>query len=760
MIGEKFLRYILGSRKLLVLDSKGLSRSGRPVKGASGKNLALLTLLVENHGEPVDFDELKAHGWPDRYFHDKKAEREAVTGTIYHLRQLLKANDPDEIEFIQKLPTQGYCFIGSVEVVELETPDQRKRGNVEMVDRHVFVADATGNQSELDTIHVHVDGAGALDLIEGFVDEFNHKGWHSSRNTVLGFIEGIQRRDKPRAYGPHTPGGLEAENLAYFSTHLFGNFAATKRELHELLTRLHKTGMDEIVVEAERVIGKLGYPSKEIQWSDIPFSEYATLCSGDVGYKLAEDTEPIEIHYACDIPKQGKWTDVPPFDPNKPQGLQPLVALSSGVGIKVGGWFVFDKEAENKWAYRSNMFETDVNRYRILNDWRKLKRELEKKGHADGYECTVRALIEHSIGIWKTPLKRFSGPRTVEELSEWEKKYPNLREFWVVTPNFLGDKEDPIRDAMTHNLLHRNVRYTYFLRTIADYNRLVSLAEELDGQIGEHTNVWNKIRVVMLVRDASDPMALDKVFAEHGQGCFIANPIPRDAQEEDRDGYLLIKSKDIPGRISGGKLMNREQVTEIIELLKPLAMENSSLQGCQPLQGFCMSLRPQDSKEESGVSVICLGLKELPQLLSDVDDEARAALLREYDLMVATATSQFGGHVARSIEPGYLLIFRKQADALACAEQICKGVNSELAQRVAIDCGDVWRVMRAHGNDYCGKTVTRCRELLRHAKPGRVTMTVFFTDALPRSQSARIVSRGDDHFTFDKKKIRIFELRP
>jgi class 3 adenylate cyclase len=127
--------------------------------------------------------------------------------------------------------------------------------------------------------------------------------------------------------------------------------------------------------------------------------------------------------------------------------------------------------------------------------------------------------------------------------------------------------------------------------------------------------------------------------------------------------------------------------------------------------------------------------------------------------MVATTTSQFGGHVARSIEPGYLVIFRRQADALACAEQVCKSVAPELAQRIAIDCGDVWRVMRAHGNDYCGKTVTRCRELLKQAKPGKVTMTVFFADALPRPQYVRIGSRGDDHFTFEKKTIRIFELR-
>lgn len=753
------MRYIFGSRKQLVLDSRGLFNSGRPVKGASGKNLALLTLLVEHHGEPLGFDQLRACAWPDRYFHDKKAEREAVTGTIYHLRRLLRDNEPDEIDFIQKLPTQGYCFVASVDEAELITSHSRKRGAEEMIDRHAFVTDGVGSQSALDTIHVHVDGAGALDLIEGFVDEFNHKGWKSSRNTVLGFIEGPQRKEKPHAYGPHTPGGLEAENLAYFSTHLFGNFAATKRELHELLTRLHKTNVDEIVVEAERVIGKLGYPSMEIQWSDIPFSEYATLCSGDVGYKLAGDTEPIEIHYACDIPKQGKWTDVPPFDPNKPQGLQPLVALSSNIGIKVGGWFVFDKESENRWAYRSNMFETEVNRYRILNDWRRLKKELEKRGHTDGYQCTFRALIEHSIGIWKTPLKRFSGSRTVEELSEWERKYPNLREFWVVTPNFLGDKEDPIRDAMTHNLLHRNVNYTYFLRSIADYNRLVRLAEELDDEIREHTNVWNKIRVVMLVRDASDPAALDKLLAEQGQGCFIANPISRDGEEEDADGYLLVKSTDIPGRISGGKLMNREQVNEIVDLLRPLAVDSSNLQGCRPLQGFCMSLRPQDSKEESGVSVMCVGLKQLPQLLTDVEDESQAPLLREYDLMVATTTSQFGGHVARSIEPGYLVIFRRQADALACAEQVCKSVAPELAQRIAIDCGDVWRVMRAHGNDYCGKTVTRCRELLKQAKPGKVTMTVFFADALPRPQYVRIGSRGDDHFTFEKKKIRIFELR-
>lgn len=751
------MRYIFGSRKQLLLHSNGLFHDGRAVKAATGKNLAVLNFLVQHHNEPVSFDELIAHAWPDTHFLGKKAQREAVRGAVYHIRNFLEENEPAEIEFIQTVPKTGYCFVAPVEISDSRQTQLPESIEERMTDIGLSSAtDAKQELSELDSIHVHVDGAGALYVVESLVDEFNRKGWPSSKNTVLGFIEGPQRKEKPHIYGAHTPGGLDAENLAYFSTHLFGNFAATKRECHELLDRLNASQVGEIVVEAERVIGKLGYPGNEIQWSNVAHPDYTELCSGDVGYKIAQDTEPIEIHFSIDIPKTGVWSEKPPFDP---EDLQPLVALSSAIGISVGGWFVFDKEKENKWAYRSNMFETHVDRYRIERSWQQLKMALSNRGQADGFESVVRTLVEHSIGIWKTPLKRYSAPRTVEELSNWEKKYPNLREFWVVTPNFLGDKEGAIQDAMIHNLLHRGVVYTYFLRSIADYNRLVKLAEELSRRTIEHGGVWNKIRAVILVREASDPIALDKVLApDRGQGCFIANPLSLEGSEE-ADGYVLIRSKDKPGQISGGKVMTYEQVKGIVELLNPL-VQSDSRQLCRPLQGFCMSLHPPENKEFAGVSIVCIGLKELPQLLNEIDDESCAELLREYDLLVASVTSQFSGHVARSIEPGYLLVFEKQDDAFACAEQIHLEANPTLKQRIAIDSGDVWRVMRAHGNEYCGKTVSRCREMLKRTRSGQVTMTHAFVDELPRSQAAR-VGEAQDHensFVYNGKKIKILKL--
>src|SRR5260370_7877991 len=252
----------------------------------------------------------------------------------------------------------------------------------------------------------------------------------------------------------------------------------------------------------------------------------------------------------------------------------------------------------------------------------------------------------------------------------------------------------------------------------------------------------------MVVKDASNPMALEKTFeTDHGQGCFIGNA----DEVSDVDGYVLIPSKG-PQKIAGGRVMNYEQIREIVDLLKVLTPDG------RLLQGFYMPLSPQENKELGGMTVVCIGLKNLAQVLSDVDDNGIARSLREYDLLIATSTSKLGGEVARSIEGGYLLVFDKQKAALLCAEQIHRSVDFTLKQKIAIDSGDVWRVMRAHGIDYCGNTVTRCRELLKKTKNGEVTMTDSFPDPLPLPQPNKIV-KNNRIFTFNKKRIPLWTLR-
>jgi hypothetical protein len=547
------------------------------------------------------------------------------------------------------------------------------------------------------------------------------------------FTGGPQREDDPLTYASHTPGGLDEEKLEYFSTHLFGGFAETKRGLHRLLARLEEARSAGVVVEAERVIGRLSDDSQD--WSDTYINHYPVFCSGDVGYAVSK-TKPIEIHYAVDIPLRGEWLHKPPL------GLGDLTLWSSEMGMRVGGWFLFDKRGQNKWAYRSNMFDREARRDEIEAFRVRLRDRLREVGSERGFTCEVEALVEQTIGIWNTPLRQFTGPRTVVELSEWEKNYPDLRDFWVVTPNFLGDKEQHIREAMLSNLRNRSVNYTYFLRSIADYNRLLSLAEGLQRQLPDFVNVYDRIRAVMIIKSASDTHVLKRVFEQgNGQGCFIANPIPREDGGNDMDGYSLVRSSEDPGQISGGRVMKYEQLKETVELLRPL------LPSGYPLQGYCLPFSPLENREIPGTTIVCVGLKNLTSLLRNVDEEgADAQRLREFDLLVSSEVSKLGGEVVKSIESGYLLKFEKQNPAFLCAEQIKRGgesVDPALTMKIAIDYGDVWRVMRAHGFDYCGDTVTRCRKLLKEMRYGELCATNEYATTLGQKHTARLAPTGN-----------------
>lgn len=702
----------------------------------TGKTFQVLVLLVNHAGKAVTMDMIIDKISPP----DRPVDENNVVGRISKIRSCL-SDDPKNPTYIKTLRNKpGYLF-NEDQLIRESTPANVVGAQGPFAPETDEVGSV--NFSELDSIHVHVDGGSEEAPIVEIVNRFSREGKRSKINSVVDFTTGPQREDDPLTYIPHTPGGIDNENLEYFSTHLFGDFAETKSGLRQLLTRLPEHGCDGMVIEAERIIGK--FSDERIQWSETYIHHFPVLCTGDVGYEVSK-TKPIEIHYALDIPKQGRWATEPPLD------LKELPKLTTRLGIRVGGWFLFDKHEQNKWAYRSNMFEKESQQDEIEKNRCRLRAALEEIGNSKGFTCEVRALVEQTIGIWNTPLKSVCQPRSVDELSDWEAKYPNLRDFWVVTPNFLGDKSKPIQDAMIGNLLNRNVTYTYFLKSIADYNRLLSLAEELERKLRGYVIVSDRIRAVLVLRGASDKAALEKVFNKQGdvQGYFIANPLPRNDGVDDVDGYMLERSENA-GEISGGRVMNREQIKKIVELLKPLVPSGSGL------QGYCLPLSPQKSEEVRGATIICIGLKGLPQLLNDVDDENNACRLREYDLLVASETSKLGGQVVRSIDSGYLLMFEGQNEALLCAEQLQKEIDLPLNQKIAIDIGDVWRVMRAHGFDYCGKTLTRCRKLLKETKYGEVRMTNSFYKELGKKYVTKLVPAKEE-LDFENSKSKIWKL--
>jgi class 3 adenylate cyclase len=142
--------------------------------------------------------------------------------------------------------------------------------------------------------------------------------------------------------------------------------------------------------------------------------------------------------------------------------------------------------------------------------------------------------------------------------------------------------------------------------------------------------------------------------------------------------------------------------------------------------------------------------------MSQVENETVSRQVEGYDLLIATEVSRRGGQVIRSIEPGYLLAFNQQSAALKCAEQIRtkfkKQFNSDFALRIAIDRGDVWRLIRAHGTEYCGPTVTSCRELLKETQDGEIATTESFARSLAREDrelGARMRQQIERTFKFD-----------
>src|SRR5919205_834468 len=129
----------------------------------------------------------------------------------------------------------------------------------------------SGYFSQPNTIHVHVDGGAADQLIQAIVASLNGGGALTKKTSIQDFIAGPQRGDPnfEDTYSSHTPKTDGREYLEYFSTTLFGNWEKTVTNLRLLLGTLKsQPGM---VVEVERVVGKI---EDAVQWSNLPFHNF------------------------------------------------------------------------------------------------------------------------------------------------------------------------------------------------------------------------------------------------------------------------------------------------------------------------------------------------------------------------------------------------------------------------------------------------------------------------------------------------------
>ena len=144
------------------------------------------------------------------------------------------------------------------------------------------------------------------------------------------------------------------------------------------------------MIEAEFVAGKV---SSSGAWTSTHI-EHNRIDSSEAGFEQAP-TLPFEIHHAFDIPKNTRFDEAGPFE------LALLLEASLQLGLRVGGWYQFDKS--NDWAYRSNSFASaEAVKDIAMKEWAVLNDHLNQSG----VPFRLWTIVEQVLGIWRTPLSK------------------------------------------------------------------------------------------------------------------------------------------------------------------------------------------------------------------------------------------------------------------------------------------------------------------------------------------------------------------
>jgi hypothetical protein len=208
---------------------------------------------------------------------------------------------------------------------------------------------------------------------------------------VLGFLETLNSyKIKPETYLSHTPGSIDEEHLEYFSTSSLSNRADAIRTLIKVLPLL--IGHDGVVIEVERVVAKID----ESGWHQTPVKDPSIL-GHEVGFSR-NPTMPFEIHMALEFMPTTKEPAIE---------IRELLNDTTALGLKVGGWFNFLRN-DGRWSFRSNAFASIpepelqalvLDQYQILGNYVAARR----------LECQRWAIVEHVLGIWRSPLQKMGG---------------------------------------------------------------------------------------------------------------------------------------------------------------------------------------------------------------------------------------------------------------------------------------------------------------------------------------------------------------
>jgi DNA-binding winged helix-turn-helix (wHTH) protein len=105
-------RYLCFGQFQVDLQREELFKDGSRVRIPSKVFQALLA-LVERPGEIVTREALRARLWPDGTFVNYNAN---VNTTVNKLRLAL-GDSPEKPMYVETIPRQGYCFLGTVERV-------------------------------------------------------------------------------------------------------------------------------------------------------------------------------------------------------------------------------------------------------------------------------------------------------------------------------------------------------------------------------------------------------------------------------------------------------------------------------------------------------------------------------------------------------------------------------------------------------------------------------------------------------------------
>jgi len=145
----------------------------------------------------------------------------------------------------------------------------------------------------------------------------------------------------------------------------------------------------------------------------------------------------------------------------------------------------------------------------------------------------------------------------VKAMAEWQRIIPNLKEYWVISPDFFDDDNIDIRDAVVENL-SRGVNITYFIKNWED-----KPGKKFPSFIRRLSTISKEMHLVHYVLIPEDYLIW--MFAS----VVIANP-----DRDDASGYLIVSADGAP---TVGIRMSKDRVKRTVDKIILCAGERAGV---------------------------------------------------------------------------------------------------------------------------------------------------------------------------------------